>query len=176
MRSRIAAKRSTALRSAAAGPRLSSTSGTRPLDPLRRIGASRVSLPPHLRTPKSRARRGPPGAVLDTARAGRAPSRSSGSGLPSSASRPGAAGQPGREGKGSMSPAPCSRPSPPSRSSRSKKARLVREPDEKSRHITVQSESGRDSTLAIRLPATQCPGPGSQSCLPISRGGHERRS
>jgi hypothetical protein len=67
-------------------PRLSSTSGTRPLDPLRRIGASRVSLPPHLRTPKSRARRGPPGAVLDTARAGRAPSRSSGSGLPSSAS------------------------------------------------------------------------------------------
>ena len=58
-------------------PRLSSTSGTRPLDPLRRIGASRVSLPPHLRTPKSRARRGPPGAVLDTARAGRAPSRSS---------------------------------------------------------------------------------------------------
>jgi len=86
--SSIAAKRSTALGSAAAGPRLSSTSGTRPLDPLRRIGASRVSLPlpPHLRTPKSRARRGPPGAVLDTARAGRAPSRSSGSGLPSSAS------------------------------------------------------------------------------------------
>jgi hypothetical protein len=63
-------------------PRLSSTSGTWPLDPLRRIGASRVSLPPHLRTPKSRTRRRPPGAVLDTARASRAPSRSSGSRVP----------------------------------------------------------------------------------------------
>ena len=52
----------------------------------RRIGASGASLTPHLRTPKSRARRRPPGAVLDTARAGRAPSRSSGSGLTSSAS------------------------------------------------------------------------------------------
>ena len=56
------------------------------LDPPRQIGASRASLTPHLRTPKSRARRRPPGAVLDTARAGRAPSRSSGSGLTSSAS------------------------------------------------------------------------------------------
>jgi hypothetical protein len=48
--------------------------------------ARRISLPPRLRTPPSVARRIPPGTVLDTARSGRAPSRSSGSGLPSSAS------------------------------------------------------------------------------------------
>jgi len=64
----------------------SGTRGNRPLDPLRRIGASRVSLPLRLRTPKSGARRVPPGAVLDTSRVGGAPSRSSGSGRPSSAS------------------------------------------------------------------------------------------
>jgi hypothetical protein len=51
---------------------------TRPLDPPRRIGASRVPPSPRPRTPMSRGWRMPPPAVLDTARAGRAPSRSSG--------------------------------------------------------------------------------------------------
>src|SRR5439155_13301144 len=63
-----------------------------------RIDISGRALPRHLRTPTSSARRGPPGAVLDTARAGRAPSRSSGSGLPSSASPLGKETGNGREG------------------------------------------------------------------------------
>jgi hypothetical protein len=88
-RSSVAAKRSTALQSAAAGLRLISTSGTRPSLGCNGLGPPRLPCPaPRARGRPSPGRDGccPVGAILDTARARRAPSRSSGSGPSSSAS------------------------------------------------------------------------------------------